>query len=71
MEQYIVIEIQKDNGIVSTIPTAHATRNDAEAHYHQVLMYAAQSTIELHAAVMLHEDGYFIKNEVFRNDGDE
>ena len=63
---YIVMEIQKSSeGALSTLVTTHDTKNKAENKYYTILAYAAVSTLPLHGAVMLHEDGYFIKNEVF------
>ena len=63
---YIVIEIQKNNeGIISTLITIHDTKNKAENKYYTILAYAAVSTLPLHGAVMLHEDGYSIKHECF------
>lgn len=60
----IVMEIQKDAN-VSTIVTQHETRNDAENKYHTILAYAAISSIPQHSAVMLEDDGLFIKSESF------
>lgn len=63
---YIVMEIQKNVGdTLSTIVTTHETKNEAENKYYTILAYAAISKMPIHSAVMLHEDGYFIKNEVF------
>jgi hypothetical protein len=55
---FIVIEIQKNEGTISTIITQHATLNEARAKYHQVLSVAAISGLERHGAVLLREDGY-------------
>ena len=64
---FIVIEIQTDFNGVTTIgtPSAYSDRNDAEAKYHQVLMYAATSNTLKHAATMLTEEGVRLKNECY------
>ena len=62
----IVMEIQKD-AEVSTIVTAHETRNDAENKYHTILAYAAVSSVPMHSAVMFRDDGRFIKTESFEH----
>lgn len=64
--QYIVLEIQKnDNNVISTLITTHEDKNEAMSKYHTVLGYAAVSTLPLHGAVLLNEEGNFIRNETF------
>lgn len=62
----IVMEIQKSTN-VSTIVTAHETRSEAEQKYHTVLAYAAVSNIPVHSAVMISDNGDFIKTESFEH----
>lgn len=65
---YIVIEIQKNqNGSVGTLVNSYEDRNTAEQKYHQVLAAAAVSSLPVHTAVMLMEDGYSIKKETYRH----
>lgn len=61
---FIVIEIQK-NSQIATLVTSYEDRNLAEQKYHQILSAAAVSSIPIHAAVMLMEDGYQIKKETY------
>lgn len=61
---FIVMEIQK-GASVSTIVNTYETRNEAEQKYHTVLAYAAVSSVPQHSAVMLDDDGSYIKSEVF------
>ena len=63
----IVMEIQKD-ATVTTVVTTHETRNDAENKYHTILAYAAVSSVPQHSAVMLEDDGLFIKSESFEHE---
>ena len=64
---FIVVEIQK-NDTVATLASTHETRNEAENKYHTVLAYAAVSTLPKHGAVMLDEDGIYIKSECFEHE---
>ena len=62
----IVMEIQKDTD-VSTIITTHETRAEAENKYHTILAYAAVSNVPVHSAVMMTDNGEYIKNEKFEH----
>ena len=57
--QYIVIELQTNNvnGTVGNLVYAYANRNDAERKYHLILADAAVSTINVHAAVLMTNEG--------------
>ena len=61
---YYVIELQTgETG--ACIPFAYADRADAEEKYHQVLQYAAKSDIRKHGAMIVTEDGFVVKKEVY------
>ena len=64
---FIVMEIQK-SGSVATIVTPYETRNEAENKYHSILAYAAISDIPKHSAVLLNEEGEYIKHECFEHE---
>ena len=61
---FIVLEIQNTAVLVN----AYNTRNEAENKYHTILAYAAISSVEKHSAVMLTNDGEFIKSECFEHE---
>ena len=63
---YIVMEIQKGN-TVSTIVDSYETLNEAENKYHTILAYAAISSVPKHSAVLLTEEGDYIKHECFEH----
>ena len=63
---YIVIEIQKGN-TASTIVNTYETLNEAENKYHTILAYAAISSVPKHSAVLLTEEGDYIKHECFEH----
>lgn len=63
---YLVIEIQKSNGgQVNPLVTTHAERAEAEQKYHTVLAYAAVSSVDVHSAVMLTDEGDMVKKETY------
>lgn len=64
---FIVMEIQKGN-TASTIVNTYDTRNEAENKYHTVLAYAAVSNVPKHSAVLLNDDGTYIKSESFEHE---
>ena len=64
---YILLELQTTNGITSVITTTHTSRDEAEQKYHQILSYAAVSSVEFHAASMLDPLGSLIKNECYNH----
>ena len=64
---FIVMEIQKGN-TTSTLVNTYETRNEAENKYHTVLAYAAVSALPKHSAVMLTEEGDYIKHECFEHE---
>lgn len=63
---FIVIEIQTLEQ-VATIVNSYESRDEAESKYHQILMYAAQSQVKKHGAVMLTEEGMLIKRECYEH----
>ena len=63
---YIVMEIQKSS-TASTIVNTYDTLNEAENKYHTILAYAAISNIPKHSAVLLTEEGDYIKHECFEH----
>lgn len=67
---YIVIELQKNTqGTVSNIVTAHQNLAEAESKYHAILANAAISTVPMHSAVILSEDGFPVKHQCYKHDG--
>ena len=64
---YIIVELQKNGDQVANLVYTYASRYEAESKYHPVLSAAAISTVEVHSAVMLTEEGYLIKNESYRH----
>ena len=68
---YIVIELQTNTeGVVGNIVYAYNTRLEAESKYHEILSYAARSSLPTHAAVILTGMGQMIASEYYVHDGD-
>ena len=69
---YLVIEMQKQSdGSIAQICTTYTDRNTAEQKYHEILSYAAVSTLPIHTAVILSEEGNLIKKESYRHEVSE
>lgn len=61
---FYVFEIQtNETGSVNVFP--FTDRADAEAKYHEVLMYASKSEVRKHGAILLTEDLFVIKSEIY------
>ena len=66
--KYIVVELQKtQEGVVYNIVTEHATLAEAESKYHAVLSAAAISTIPVHSAVLVSEEGFAVYSKCFKH----
>ena len=66
---FVVIELQKTDKL-SAITTTHDTREQAEQKYHTALSFASVSKVPVHSAVMLTEDGYYIKSETYKHESE-
>lgn len=65
---YIVIELQKNaDGVVSNLVTSHNTLAEAESKYYSVLAAAALSTIPVHSAIIVSEEGFPVKNQCYKH----
>ena len=64
---YYVIEIQSTD-VGACIPVVFTDRDQAESKYHDVLKYAAVSSVRKHGAILCNEDGFIIKSEVYNHE---
>lgn len=64
---YVVIELQTTNDQTGSIINAYKDSSDAEHRYHEILAAAAKSPVEIHSAVMLSAEGYFMKSEHYEH----
>lgn len=68
--KYLIIEIQTSaDGNVATIVTEKDNLNEAFSVFYSVLSAAAVSSVPLHAAVLMTNNGAAIKREVFDHTG--
>ena len=68
----IVIELQTNNGVTSAITTAYTNDQEAYQKYHQVLSYAAVSSVDVHTAILVDEYGAVARSgEVFQHNVEE
>lgn len=67
---FIVIELQITEQVAALV-NSYEDRNEAENKYHEILMYAAKSSMKKHGAVMMKEEGVLIKRECYTNESEE
>ena len=67
----VVMEIQLfEDGKMSTPCYAFDDKLKAEAKYHSILSGASVSKLPKHSAVMLTDDGYYIKSECYTHESE-
>ena len=64
---YFVIELQTNDGVTSMLTYQYSDRDQAESKYHNVLSYAAVSTVEFHAVSIMDALGVVIRNECYNH----
>lgn len=64
---YVVIEIQKKDGKISTHTDAYDVKNQAENKFYSILAQAAMSNLDVHSAVILTEEGYIDKCQSYNH----
>ena len=67
---FVVLELQKGDTLVA-LTTTHESREEAEQKYHTVLSFASVSNVPIHSAVMLTEEGFYIKSESYKHTTEE
>lgn len=69
--KYYIIEIQNNNGSYAHLVHSADTRQQAESVYHQVLSYAAISTLTSHSATLLTGEGAMLMYQCYTHDAPE
>ena len=64
-EKYLVIEIQKNEGVISNITTAYNTLAEAQHQFYIIAAAAVISNVERHSVVLLNQDGLLIERKTF------
>lgn len=68
MSKFVVTEYQTtDESTTALINYVYTDRNTAEQKYHEILSYAAVSSLPIHAASMANEYGGLYKNEFYEH----
>lgn len=65
---YLVVELQTNDGTTSAITYGYNTLNEAKARYHLILSTGATSEIDIHSASILDERGFLVVNEYFEHE---
>lgn len=69
---FVVVELQTNtDGTLGNLVYAYANRDEAEQKYHLILAAAAVSSLPVHAAVMLNNDGHSLMHQCYRHGGPE
>lgn len=63
--KYLVIELQKSGDDVASIINKCDDLNQAQSTYHQILAAAAISSIEVHSAIIMNDEGEVYNRESF------
>jgi hypothetical protein len=64
---FTVIELQTNNGTTTAQHFNFADENQANQKYHEILMYASVSTVDIHSAAIIDCRGYVRKNEYYEH----
>lgn len=65
---YIVIELQKNaEGVVSNLVYSFDTLAEAESKYYSILAAAAISTVPVHSAIIVSEEGFPVKHQCYKH----
>lgn len=62
---YIVIEMQTNGQTTAILSNAYTDKNTAYQQYHTILAAAAVSSVEVHTAVILSDEGFIEARESF------
>lgn len=62
---FAVLELQKTDNGLAVISTTYDERSEAESKYHDILHYASVSSVAIHSAVIMSEDGCLLKRECY------
>lgn len=64
--KYTVVEIQ--NGIVGANVWTYDAQEQAEAKYHSVLSVAAVSSVAVHTAMLVTEEGFTVAYQCYKHE---
>ena len=65
---YLVIELQTTNDTTSHLAWSYSDLQQAESKYHSILSAAATSSIPVHTAVILNQEGMTMKSYCYRHE---
>lgn len=65
---YITFEIQNTNGTVGTITKTFEDRLQAESDYHTILASAAISSVPVHSAALMTDEGFMLESKCYKHE---
>lgn len=68
---YLVIELQTTGNVTTNLAWSYNNINQAESKYHAVLSSAAISTVPVHAASLLNQEGQVLKSWFYEHESEE
>lgn len=69
---FIIIEIQKSaGGVISTLVTTKDNKAEADSTYYSILASAALSSLPIHGAVLMDENGFQLMHNVYNREDAE
>lgn len=64
---YIIIELQTNNGTTANIVTQYNSLPNAESAFYSICASAVISKVETHSVILADETGFVMKNECFKH----
>ena len=64
---YLVIELQTNNGTTANIVKQYSTLSQAESAFYSICASAVISAVEVHSVIIIDETGFVMKNECFKH----
>lgn len=67
---FAVIEIQKDGETASPLTELYISPAQAKSRYHELLSYAAVSSVPEHSVILVSEEGNYMFHEKYIHEGE-
>lgn len=64
---FFILELQVNGGVGTSIMKTADTKNEAMSEYHNILKFAAVSSVEQHSCVVMDEQGRYLARECYEH----
>ena len=65
IENYMVIELQKNGDVLSAITVSYNNRDEAYSRFHTMAAAAAISSVQKHSILLVNDDGFTLERATF------